>query len=109
MQRIRERRSNAVAATKMTRKGQVTIPAAIRDKLHLQEGDLFLVNEVDGKVVLESQRDIVRRTAGVFAEYARNLPPLEPDQIRELAVRYIAEEVLQSMRDEAAQSGEDDQ
>lgn len=97
-----------MAATKMTRKGQVTIPVAIREKLNLKEGDFLVVNEVDGKVVLESQRDIVRRTAGVFAEYALNLPPLEPDQIRELAARHIAEEVLQSMRDEAAQSIDDD-
>jgi AbrB family looped-hinge helix DNA binding protein len=98
-----------MAATKMTRKGQVTIPAEIREALGLHVGDHFIVHAVDGKVVLESQRDMVRRTAGVFAEYAKNLPVLEPDQIRELAARYIAEEVLQSMRDEAAQSGEEDQ
>jgi len=91
----------------MTRKGQVTIPAEIREQLDLHEGDHFVVNAVDGKVVMESQRDIVRRTAGVFAEYARNLPSLEPDQIRELAARYIAEEVLQSMHNEAAQSHDD--
>ncbi len=97
-----------MAATKMTRKGQVTIPAAIREKLHLKEGDFLVVNEVGGKVVMESQREIIHRTAGVFAEYARNLPPLEPHQLRELAARYIAEEVLQSMRDEAAQSVDDD-
>lgn len=59
-----------MAATKMMRKGQVTIPVAIREKLNLKEGDFLVVNEVDGKVVLESQRNIVRRTAGVFAEYA---------------------------------------
>ena len=98
-----------MAATKMTRKGQVTIPAEIREQLDLHEGDHFVVNAVDGKVVMESQREIIRRTAGVFAEYAKNLPPLEPGDIRELAARYIAEEVLQSMRDEVAQSDDDAQ
>lgn len=93
-----------MAATKMTRKGQVTIPIEIREKLHLKVGDLFVVSEEEGKVVLQSQRDIVRRTAGVFAAYSRNLPPLEPHQIRELASRYIAEEVMQSMREEQAPS-----
>lgn len=96
-----------MAATKMTRKGQVTIPVEIRKRLHLKEGDLLVVNDVDGKVVLESQREIVRRTAGAVAAHARNLPPLEPHQIRELAGRYIADEVMQSMREEQAVSSDE--
>ncbi|MGI8963099.1 MAG: AbrB/MazE/SpoVT family DNA-binding domain-containing protein, partial [Thermomicrobiales bacterium] len=47
------------------RKGQVTIPAEIRQKLNLSEGELFVVNEVDGKVVLESQRAMVDHMVGV--------------------------------------------
>lgn len=88
-----------MAATKMTRKGQVTIPVAIREKLHLKEGDFLVVNEVDGKVVLESQRDIVHRTAGVFAKYARH-PPLEPSEERRLFEEGIAREVAESMANE---------
>ncbi len=88
-----------MAATKMTRKGQVTIPAEIREQLNLREGDHFVVNAVDGKVVMESQRDIVRRTAGVFAKYAKH-PPLEPSEERRLFEEGVAREVADSMANE---------
>ncbi len=88
-----------MAATKMTRKGQVTIPAEIREQLNLHEGDRFVVEAVDGKVVMESQRDIVRRTAGVFAKYAKH-PPLEPSEERRLFEEGVAREVADSMANE---------
>ncbi|MBA3275784.1 MAG: AbrB/MazE/SpoVT family DNA-binding domain-containing protein [Chloroflexia bacterium] len=88
-----------MAATKMTRKGQVTIPAEIREQLNLHEGDRFVVQAVDGKVVMESQRDIVRRTAGVFAKYAKH-PPLEPSEERRLFEEGVAREVADSMANE---------
>ena len=87
-----------MAATKMTRKGQVTIPVAIREKLHLTEGDFLVVDEVDGKVVLESQRAIVRRTAGVFARYAKNKPPLSDDETDELMAQAIIADYLDGER-----------
>jgi AbrB family looped-hinge helix DNA binding protein len=83
----------------MTRKGQVTIPAEIREQLNLHEGDRFVVQAVDGKVVMESQRDIVRRTAGVFAKYAKH-PPLEPSEERRLFEEGVAREVADSMANE---------
>lgn len=89
-----------MAATKMTRKGQVTIPAGIREQLHLKEGDLFVVNAVDGKVVLQSQRDIVRRTAGVFAKYAKNIPPLTDDEMDEIVAQAIVDDYLDAERDQ---------
>lgn len=92
--------------TRMTRKGQVTIPAEIRDRLHLDEGDVFLVREENGRVVLESQVELVRRTAGVFAEYAKDVPPLEPAEMRRVAEQAIAGEVWASMQDEMRQREE---
>jgi AbrB family looped-hinge helix DNA binding protein len=88
-----------MASTKMTRKGQVTIPAEIREQLDLHEGDRFVVHAVDGKVVMESQRDIVRRTTGVFAKYAKH-PPLEPSEERRLFEEGVAREVADSMANE---------
>ncbi len=90
----------------MTRKGQVTIPAEIRDRLHLNEGDVFLVREEDGKVIFESQVELVRRTAGSLAKYAKNIPPLEPEEMGELAAQAIADEVWDSMQDEIRQREE---
>ncbi len=38
---------------KVTRKGQVTIPKRIREALGISEGDVLLVREEGGRVVLE--------------------------------------------------------
>jgi AbrB family looped-hinge helix DNA binding protein len=38
---------------KVTRKGQVTIPRAIRKALGIKEGDILTVREEGGKVILE--------------------------------------------------------
>ena len=38
---------------KVTRKGQVTIPLAIRKALGIKEGDILAVREEGGKVILE--------------------------------------------------------
>ena len=37
-------------------KGQITIPAAIREKLDVAQGDVFDVEVVDGKVVMTPQK-----------------------------------------------------
>lgn len=37
-------------------KGQITIPAAIREKLDVAQGDVFDVAVVDGKVVMTPQK-----------------------------------------------------
>ena len=58
----------ASQTTKMTRKGQVTIPIDIRSALDLHEGDHFTVRQEDHRVVLERASDAFRRTAGVFAK-----------------------------------------
>ncbi|MEW6573186.1 MAG: AbrB/MazE/SpoVT family DNA-binding domain-containing protein [Bacillota bacterium] len=39
---------------KVTSKGQVTIPKAVRDKLRLKEGDRVIFLEADGKIVIEN-------------------------------------------------------
>jgi AbrB family looped-hinge helix DNA binding protein len=62
-----------MAVTKMTRKGQITIPADIRAELGFSEGDYLVVKVENGKATVESQRNIVRRTAGSLAKYAREI------------------------------------
>jgi AbrB family looped-hinge helix DNA binding protein len=82
-------------------KGQITLPADLRRKYKLDEGSKIIMEDLDGRIVLVRPEDVVSRTAGIFKEYAKNLPLLEPHQIRELTAQYIAEEVLQSLKDEA--------
>ncbi|MGB3305802.1 MAG: AbrB/MazE/SpoVT family DNA-binding domain-containing protein [Thermomicrobiales bacterium] len=62
-------------STKITREGQITIPVEIRNELDLREGDVLVVEHHDGKIVMTNRQEIVRRTAGALAKYAR-FPPL---------------------------------
>ena len=87
-----------MAATKMTRKGQVTIPIEIRQKLHLEEGDILAVREEDGKVVLESQREVLARTLEMFATNAL-VPILTPDDMDDIVAEAIVEDYFDSVKD----------
>jgi AbrB family looped-hinge helix DNA binding protein len=46
------------AYSKMTRHGQITLPASIRKKLGMEEGDLIEIDIVDDKAVLIPKRMI---------------------------------------------------
>ena len=54
--------------TKVTRKGQITIPAAIREAAGFDEGDRVEVcyDETTRQVTLQETRSVVERTAGIF-------------------------------------------
>ena len=54
---------------KITRKGQTTIPAEIRQKLGLREGDELAVEVVDQTIVFRSIPRI-EDCAGIFAGHA---------------------------------------
>lgn len=49
---------------KLKDKGQVTIPAAIRQKLTVHEGDVFEIEIVDGAILLTPREITGRRSAG---------------------------------------------
>lgn len=58
----------ATEAVKITKKGQVTIPKRIRDRLKTTE---VYFDVVDGEVVVRAVRD----AAGSLSEYAKNVKP----------------------------------
>jgi AbrB family looped-hinge helix DNA binding protein len=63
----------ALRASKVTRKGQVTIPIDIREKYEIKEGDY---------VALVLPEDVVDRTAGVFKHYTGpENPPFDREEI----------------------------
>ena len=45
-----------VTYSKVTRNGQITLPAAIRNLLGIEEGDLIEIQIIDGKAVLSPKR-----------------------------------------------------
>lgn len=83
----------AVRTTKMTRKGQITIPIDFREKYDLHEGDTILIEDRDGRLTIQHPDQSVDWTAGVFREYAKR-KHLSPEQMREAAEIAIAEQVM---------------
>lgn len=67
--------------TKVTRKGQITVPAEVRRALGLREGDnVAVLLGDDGRATIERRSSVVTRTAGIFKS---GRPPLTPDQEQE--------------------------
>ena len=54
---------------KVTRKGQTTIPAEIREKLGIKEGDNLSVEAIDQKIVFERIPKL-EDMCGIFAGHA---------------------------------------
>ena len=53
----------------ITRKGQVTLPADIRRRLGLKQGDTVAFRLEDGRVVLTPGESVAAATAGIFKRY----------------------------------------
>jgi AbrB family looped-hinge helix DNA binding protein len=90
---------------RVLRRGQITLPAAVRQKLKLAQGDYLQAEVVDNGVLLRPVSDVERRQAlkRMFAAKARVRPT--PEQARkspEQQEREIFEEV-RAMRREYAQ------
>ncbi|MCQ8784228.1 AbrB/MazE/SpoVT family DNA-binding domain-containing protein [Mangrovibrevibacter kandeliae] len=56
--------------TIMSTKGQITVPKAVRDALHLREGDRLLCVVVDGSVILQPRNAEVQSFIGALASHA---------------------------------------
>lgn len=67
--------------SKVTRKGQITLPPHLRKKLHIAEGDVVAFGEQDGRIVVLLTEDVVSRTAGIFKDYMGNGPDFDRDEV----------------------------
>src|SRR5689334_12105269 len=76
--------------TRVTRKGQITVPVEVRRALGLQEGDSVAVLLEDGRATLERRPSFVARTAGMFKP---NRPPHDPAQEQEEFEQGVADDV----------------
>lgn len=56
------------------RKGQITLPSDLRKELNLHEGDVIYFQQRGGETILVRAEDIVARTAGALAKYAKGGP-----------------------------------
>ena len=80
--------------TKLTRKGQVTVPVEIRRALGLKEGDRVEFTMEDGTVQLARTGSVVERTYGSLKS---NVPPLSAEELREAAEQAIADDAYERM------------
>jgi antitoxin PrlF len=79
------------ADMKVTRKGQVTIPAEIRKALGIQEGDKVAFVLENDQVKLTRKGSVVQQTAGMLKS---DIPALSPQEEREAAEQAIAGEAI---------------
>lgn len=71
-------------------KGQITLPADIRDALGLKQGDTLLVEREGRRIILISAEDVEDPSAGMLAEYAYTRNP-DPAEERHWIAKHIAE------------------
>ncbi len=81
--------------TVVTRKGQITVPVAVRRALNLNEGDRVVVTLDANGARLERQGSIATQTAGMFRS---NRPPLSAEAEREEAEYAVAEQAVERAR-----------
>ncbi len=87
--------------TSVTRKGQITLPAAIRRSLGIKEGDKVAVSLVTGskgeepKVMLKAVRSVAEMTFGaVTAAVTARKQPEDIKALRQAFEEGIAEQVI---------------
>jgi AbrB family looped-hinge helix DNA binding protein len=82
----------AIRTVNVRQKGQMTLPADVRDELGVQNGGKLLLECQDNHWILVRTDDLVDRTDDALAEYAENVPLLTPAELREAAAKAIADE-----------------
>ena len=71
-------------------KGQITLPADIRNKLGLEKGDTLLIEQRDRAIMLILPEDVVDPTAGIFKDHAYTRNP-DVNEEKSWIRRHIAE------------------
>jgi len=77
--------------TKITRKGQVTIPKEIREKLSLKESDILSVSEKNNMIIMQKLTPFLELKGSVKV----------PDEVKNLSWKEIEEKAHQNIAQEA--------
>lgn len=83
--------------TRVTRKGQMTIPVEFRRDLGIDAGDSVAVERDGDTLVLRRTGSMTERTYGALAKYRRN-PPLTAEEERALFEQAVADEQVETDR-----------
>ncbi len=82
-----------IRRSKVTRKGQVTIPIEFREQFDFHEGDIVLFEARGKHVVMLHPEDVEDWTSGALKEYAKG-DHMTPEEMREVAAKAIADQVM---------------
>lgn len=66
---------------KVRRKGQMTLPAEVRDDLEIKDGDVLYLRKENGNYILSIGESWVERSRGALST---SHPPIEPEQLEEI-------------------------
>lgn len=80
--------------TKLTSKGQITIPVAIRNKLNLQPGD-ELIFEIGRDDVVKLRPFKRKRLTELYASLPAKIPFPNKEQVREEVAAEMARRILE--------------
>jgi AbrB family looped-hinge helix DNA binding protein len=80
--------------TVVTRKGQITLPVAIRRRLNIKEGDKVAFVEDEDTIRLIRSDSVVARTAGMLKDHEASATP---EQERNATEQAIAEDAVRRM------------
>jgi antitoxin PrlF len=88
----------ATQQSTVTSRGQITLPASMRRRLGLGEGDRVDIDQQGDTLVVRraSTLSVTEQTAGALSKYATK-QPVTPEEEREAFERLVAEEVVSSM------------
>jgi AbrB family looped-hinge helix DNA binding protein len=83
-----------MASTKITSKGQITLPAEFRKREGFHPGDMVTVREQNGQLIVEPAVQSVRRMKGVLSDLWVGRPSVIIEEMEEAAAAGYAREPI---------------
>ncbi len=81
---------------KIRRKGQMTLPAKVREDLDIEDGDVVYLRKENGTYTLTVGEGWVERTRGALVT---NHPPMEPEQLEQIIQEYAESLMIEKYGD----------
>ena len=83
-----------MTSTKITSKGQITLPAEFRKRDGFHPGDTVTVREQNGQLIVEPAVESVRRMKGVLSDLWVGRPTVTIEEMEEAAAAGYAREPI---------------
>jgi antitoxin PrlF len=84
-----------LGSSMMTSKGQITVPAEVRERHGFKPGERISFREVDGRVIVEPATAGVRRLHGILSDLWVGKPPVTLEEMDEAIAAGFADEPIE--------------